>query len=325
LKPPKHTEKPGLRRSRKRPAGARKGRAFRLFAAAALALAGLGVFLFYGPFERFRLLWINTAMYSSHYKFLATSLYTPGYIASVLERNKGGAVGKTDPRALRPRGGDSLIFAEIKGNYYKGYLVKIADPARLSLARSSGPGGELLERIVARHGAAGGVNAAGYADDKARGLPAGMLIINGEAVNPGAPGRLHVMGGFREDYKLVVGAFSEAEIAAQGYVWAFEFGPLLVVNGGKTELSAFSGGLSPRTAIGQTADGSVLLLVIDGRQPGSIGATYQDVQTVLYANGAVNAIGLDGGSSSSMVLNGKLVNSPSGGDKERLLPNAIIF
>jgi exopolysaccharide biosynthesis protein len=42
------------------------------------------------------------------------------------------------------------------------------------------------------------------------------------------------MGGFREDHKLVVGMFSDVELAIQGYVWAFEFGPLLVVNGEKT-------------------------------------------------------------------------------------------
>jgi exopolysaccharide biosynthesis protein len=289
-----------------------------------LILAGLGAFLLYGPFEPFRLLWINTALYSSRYKFLATALYTPAYIASVLERNSGGAVGKTDPVPLRPAGGASLVFAEIKGNHYRGCLVKIADPGRLSLAVSSGPAGELLEQIVARYGAAGGINASGFADDKARGRPAGTLIVNGELVSRPSGG-LHVMGGFRRDHKLVVGAFSGEEIAAQGYVWAVEFGPLLIVNGEKTALTAFSGGLSPRTAIGQTADGSVLLLVIDGRQLASIGATYQDVQAVLYANGAVNAIGLDGGSSSSMVVEGKLVNSPSDGDAERLLPNAIVF
>jgi exopolysaccharide biosynthesis protein len=297
---------------------------FRRFLIALLFLAGMGIFVFYGPFKQFRLLWINTAMYSSHYKFLATSLYSPAYIASVLEQNSGGTAGKTDPEALRPRREDSLIFAEIKGNHYKGSLIKIGDPARLSLVRSSGPEGELLEQLVAKHGAAGGINAGAYADDRARGRPTGVLIVNGEQVNRCA-GRRHVMGGLRGDHKLVVGVFSDVELAAQGYVWAFEFGPLLIVNGEKTRLNAFSGGLSPRTAIGQTADGSVLLLVIDGRQLGSIGATYQDVQTILYANGAVNAIGLDGGSSSSMVLNGKLVNSPSGGDDERLLPNAIIF
>jgi exopolysaccharide biosynthesis protein len=299
------------------------GRVFRRVLGALFVLAGIGAFLFYGPFEQFRLLWINTAMYSSRYKFLATSLYSRSYIASVLDKNKGGSVGKTDQEPLSPRRGEEVIFAEIKGNYYKGYLVKVADPARLSLVASSRREGDLLEQLAA--GAAGGINASGYADDRARGLSAGIIIMNGETENPSFSGGRHVMGGFREDYKLVVGAFTGAEMSAQGYVWAFEFGPLLVVNGEKTELSAFSGGLAPRTAIGQTADGSVLLLVIDGRQSGSIGATYQDVQTVLYANGAVNAIGLDGGSSSSMVLDGRLINSPSGGDAERLLPNAIVF
>jgi exopolysaccharide biosynthesis protein len=325
VKPHKGREKPGAQKNcREKKTRTGKGRLLRRLLAVFLVLAGIGGFLFYGPFEQFRLLWINTAMYSSHYKFLATSLYSPAYIASVLERNSGGTVGKTDPEPLQARGEDSIIFAEIKGNHYKGYLIKIGDPARLSLVRSSGPEGELVEQLVAKHGAAGGINAGGYADDKARGRPTGIVIVNGELVNRCA-GRRHVIGGFRGDHKLVVGAFSDAELAAQDYDWAFEFGPLLVVNGEKTELNAFSGGLSPRTAIGQTADGSVLLLVIDGRQLSSIGATYLDVQTVLYANGAVNAIGLDGGSSSSMVLNGKLVNSPSDGDNERLLPNAIVF
>jgi exopolysaccharide biosynthesis protein len=292
---------------------------------AALALAGTGALLFYGPFEAFRLLWINTALYSSRYKFLATALYSPAYIDSVLERNKGGAEGQTSPDPLAAGGGAGFTVTEVRGTYYRGYLVKIPNPSRLSLVLSPRREGSLLEELTGAHGAVGGINASGFADDTARGLPAGMLILDGQAVNRGFSGRRHVMGGFREDHKLIVGAFTEAEIAAQGYVWAFEFGPLFIVNGEKTALDAFSGGLSPRTAIGQTADGSVLLLVIDGRQVTSIGATYQDVQTVLYGHGAVNAIGLDGGSSSSLALDNRVVNSPSGGDEERLLPNAIIF
>jgi exopolysaccharide biosynthesis protein len=112
---------------------------------------------------------------------------------------------------------------------------------------------------------------------------------------------------------------------AQQYLWAFEFGPLLIVNGEKTELTSFSGGLAPRTAIGQTAEGHVLLVVADGRQKTSIGATFQDMQAILFANGAVNAINLDGGSSTTMVYQGRVTNSPSDGDAERLLPNAILF
>ena len=56
-------------------------------------------------------------------------------------------------------------------------------------------------------------------------------------------------------------------------------------------------GLNPRTAIGQRSDGAMLLLTIDGRQPSSMGATYEDLIEVMMNYGAVNAANLDGGSS----------------------------
>jgi exopolysaccharide biosynthesis protein len=289
-------------------------------------LAGAAAFLFYGPFESFRLLWINTAMYSSHFTFLATSLYTPAYIASVLEGNRAGSTGKTRIVPLPEANlGGSVLCVPVKGNYYKGYLLKVDDPKRLSLVSSSRKEGMLLEELAAAHGASHGINAGGYAGDKTRGIPSGILIMDGQMVNRGVSKARHVMGGFREDGLFAAGAFTREEIPALDYVWAVEFGPLLILNGEKTALNAFSGGLSPRTAIGQREDGSVLLLVIDGRQPGSIGATYQDIQTILYDNGAVNAFGLDGGSSSTLLFNGALANSPSGGKQDRLLPNAILF
>ena len=70
-------------------------------------------------------------------------------------------------------------------------------------------------------------------------------------------------------------------------------------------------GVGPRTAIGQKKDGTVLFLVIDGRQPGySIGATLRDVQDILFEKGCYIAANLDGGSSSTLYLNGKVVNKP---------------
>ena len=153
----------------------------------------------------------------------------------------------------------------------------------------------------------------------------GTTIIDGITVSRCTEGERHVMGGLTAEGKLSVGYFTEGEITAQGYVWAVEFGPIFIVNGMPVELSSFFGGLAPRTAIGQTADGAILLVVTDGRRVGSFGATYQDIQKILYAAGAVNAIGLDGGSSSTMVWDGKVVNIPSDGDAGRLLPNAILF
>ena len=63
----------------------------------------------------------------------------------------------------------------------------------------------------------------------------------------------------------------------------------------------------------------------EGRQIDSIGATFQDLQTILLANGVVNAKNLDGGSSSCMVYQGELVHTASGGNNDRLLPNAILY
>ena len=70
-----------------------------------------------------------------------------------------------------------------------------------------------------------------------------------------------------------------------------------------------SSGVNPRTAIGQRSDGAVLLLVIDGRQVISMGATYQDLVDIFLEYGAVNACNLDGGSSTLMWFDGGYVNN----------------
>lgn len=292
---------------------------------AAVGVVLLAAFLFYGPWESFKQLWINTSMYSSHFKFLATALYTEDYIQSVLDKNKAAVDRKTDKENVVVAGGSGLYVDRIKGDYFTGAIIKIEDPRRVSMVLSDDRRGTLLEDMVGVHQALGGVNASGFSDDKERGLPWGTTIVNGVFVSRNPRGDRHVMGGFTRDHKLVVGLFSDDEIAARDYLWAFEFGPLLIVNGEKTEMTDFSGGLAPRTAIGQLRNGEVLLVVVDGRRIDSLGATYRDMQTILYANGAVNAIGLDGGSSTSMVYRGELVNTPSEGEAGRLLPSAIIF
>jgi exopolysaccharide biosynthesis protein len=285
----------------------------------------LAALLFYGPWESFKHLWINTSIYSSRFKFLAAALYTEEYIQSVLDKNKPSVDQKTSKEKLALSGGNELYFDRLKGDYFSGAIIKLEDPRRLSLVPSDDRQGTLLEDIVNRHGALGGINASGFSDDKERGLPWGNTIIDGVFVSRNPRQGRHVMGGFTRGHKLVAGVFSDDEIMAQDYLWAFEFGPLLIVNGERTEMTDFSGGLAPRTAIGQLQNGAVLLVVVDGRRIDSIGATYKDMQTILYANGAVNAIGLDGGSSTTMVYRGELVNIPSEGDAGRRLPNAIIF
>ena len=80
----------------------------------------------------------------------------------------------------------------------------------------------------------------------------------------------------------------------------------------------------PRTGVGVTADGQVLLVVVDGRQPRySEGLTMRRFARLFLHLGATFAMNLDGGGSSTMVVNGTVVNRPSSG-VERSVGSAIV-
>ncbi|MNN11575.1 hypothetical protein D3C81_1245380 [compost metagenome] len=78
--------------------------------------------------------------------------------------------------------------------------------------------------------------------------------------------------------------------------------------------------------MGQKEDGSILFVIIDGRQPGySIGASLYDVQQIMLDHGAVIAANLDGGSSTVLATKGgEIVNKPSSEYGERYLPTAFL-
>ena len=105
---------------------------------------------------------------------------------------------------------------------------------------------------------------------------------------------------------------------------ALSFGPILVVNGNPSVVNGTGGGLNPRTAIGQREDGAVLLLVIDGRQANSLGASYEDVLNVMVEHGAVNAANLDGGSSSLLYYQGEYINNCASLYGPRNMPTSFI-
>lgn len=83
-------------------------------------------------------------------------------------------------------------------------------------------------------------------------------------------------------------------------------------------------GRAPRSAVGVTSDGDFLLAVVDGRQWISRGCTLTEWAQILIDFGAVDAINLDGGGSSALVINGELMNSPSDGS-ERPVGSAIVI
>jgi len=112
-------------------------------------------------------------------------------------------------------------------------------------------------------------------------------------------------------------------------VYVLGAGPMLVKNGDlflTSTVEQFPAdiaiGRAPRTAIGIDKDGNLLLVVVDGRQPSSIGMTLLELAQFLRELGAVDAMNLDGGGSSELVINGEVMNRPSDG-KERRIGDAL--
>ena len=115
-----------------------------------------------------------------------------------------------------------------------------------------------------------------------------------------------------------------------GVVSAVGGGPQIVRNGaaifraGETFTPLQLGARAPRTGLGQLADGRIILVAVDGRQPGySIGLTNFELAQTMVRLGAVTAMAFDGGGSTTMAFNGTLLNRPSG--PERSISTALLF
>lgn len=107
-------------------------------------------------------------------------------------------------------------------------------------------------------------------------------------------------------------------------------GPAIVTGGQRFQAwdaegfeTGFATARHPRTAIGFTAVGDLVLAVVDGRQAHSRGATLDELATLMVSLGCVEAINLDGGGSSQLSIDGLTVNRPSDG-LERPIANALL-
>ena len=180
--------------------------------------------------------------------------------------------------------------------------------------------------MVNKYDALGGINAGGFQDDGGSGLggvPEGLTLVNGESV--GKTSDTSVFVGFDDNGLMYVGYFDAWSAEQNGIHNGVSFGPILIMNGEPVDANSLPSGVNPRTSIGQRADGAVMMLVIDGRQVHSMGATYADCLNIMLDHGAVNAINMDGGSSTSMYYNGEYVNRNSSQHGARPLPSAFRF
>jgi exopolysaccharide biosynthesis protein len=232
-----------------------------------------------------------------------------------------------------------LIHVEdIKGETYVGKIMYIKDPRYIHVVSSHSPGGEKVSNMAARTNALAAINAGGFFwTERTEGMkgpeyegveqvmqPLGIIVSQGKKII-GDEKAQHDIVGFTDKGVLVSGRYTYEEMKKLGVTEAVSFLPRLIVNG-KPMIKEGDGGwgVAPRTAIAQKADGTVMFLVIDGRALHSFGATLKDVQNELLKRGAVNAVNLDGGSSSSMYYRGKIITTPSGMVGEKPLPDAFI-
>ena len=217
-----------------------------------------------------------------------------------------------DEWGLIDEDGDGIIIDPVRGDGYSGYMMVVLDPSRVVLGcrpEMFGVEGLRVAQMAKHFGAVAAINASGFLDEGGNGqgeTPDAMVVYEGQIYyeSSGVQGGFV---GFDSNHIMHVGRLSASTIKARDIQYGVAFGPVLVANGELIQQS--SSGINPRTAIGQRSDGAVLMLVIDGRQLVSLGATYTDLAEIMIEYGAVNACNLDGGSSSLMWYNGEIINN----------------
>lgn len=300
------------------------------------ALVTMPIYIFYGPFEEVKATIVGASWNTLRHQYIARFFLTDEAIQRII-----GGTYAVDPTVdgeelqkldLGKDYDDKVEVFNIDGGDFEGKLIVVHDPRRIVVGYSSlfPDSGETTSRIVKNFGGIAGINAGGFLDrgwTGTGGTPLGFIIHNGEVIIDQYEGKdvKQETVAFTREGMLIVGRHTMKQLKEYGVKEGVSFGPPLIVNGKPTIKKGDGGwGIAPRTAIGQRKNGEVLLLVIDGRSLESLGATLRDVQDILLEYGAVNAANLDGGSSTTMYYNGKVINKPSDKLGERMVPSAFV-
>lgn len=288
--------------------------------------------VFWGPFQALKVVAVGSIATSRHPQVVEAFL-SQAQIDAIMHSTAGNSTGngiqlgkeevKTDPS-------DGIVIEDIKGNNFRGKVMLIKDPKRVKLVTTTqiGVAGERVSDMVKDAGAIAGINAGGFYDPDGKGngaYPDGVTVHNGAIVHNNINEDSRNMVGLDANGKLILGDVKASEVAEKGIREGISFEPNLVVDGKGVVQGDGGWGMAPRTAIGQKADGTIIFVVIDGRQPTwSMGAWLRDLMNIFLDYGAVNACNLDGGSSSEMVYDGKVINKLWNVFGERYIPTAFV-
>ncbi len=289
---------------------------------------------------------VTTILETGQLKFLASWFLSPEEIQAIVDQNSMEAFNvQVDTNLIQPGSFGSvdvetgqtqeetadIEIVEVAGGTFTGTMMIVKDPSRVSLATIYPwkEYGVTLDTLVKNNNAVGGINGGLYnSTNNSGGSPYGVIVSNGE-IQHNKPREYAglVLVGFTEDNILQIIDISKmssqdvedmvAEMKIRDAVTFQEEASdannhfvQLIINGESREMNGMGSGLNPRTAIGQRADGSVLMFVTDGRgKSGHLGASCADLIAVMEEFDAVNAANLDGGSSSCMYYNGEYLMS----------------
>lgn len=298
--------------------------------------ASMSMLVFYGPFQTVKRTLVGASWYTLSHQYIARFFLTDEAIARIL-----GSTYAIDP-TLKGEEVQTLTFGKnhddrievfnIDGGDFRGKMIIVHNPLTVVAGYSENmpKSGETTSSIALRNGAAAAINAGGFIDQGwtgTGGAPMGFIIHDGKVVYNQYKSESIKMdtAAFTNTGMLIVGKHSISQLKKYGVKEGVSFGPPLIVNGRPTISKGDGGyGIAPRTAIGQKKTGEVIFLVIDGRSLESLGASLKEVQDILLQYGAVNAVNLDGGSSTTMYFNGKVINKPSDKLGERTVPTVFM-
>lgn len=288
---------------------------------------------------------VTTILETGQLKFLASWFLSPEEIQRIVDQNsmkelnaridttliQSGGFGSAGMEDIGAAKEADIEIVEVAGATYTGTMMIVKDPSRVSLAtiypwRDKGV---TLEELVDSCGAIGGINGGLYNSvNNSGGRPYGVVVSNGEIqLNKPQEYKGLVLIGFTEENILQIVDISkmnetevEKMVDEMGIRDAVTFQEessdvnnhfvQLIINNEAREMNGTGSGLNPRTAIGQRADGAVLMFVTDGRgKSGHLGASGADLISVMQEFEAVNAANLDGGSSSCMYYDNEYLMS----------------
>ncbi len=289
----------------------------------------------YGPYDKARVFWITTAMETGSHKYFANIFYSVNTIKEVMNNNylieinedtdaNSISVGQEEKITSYTSVYEKQILEHEEGALYKliqfkykefdCHMIAIYDPKRLEIGYNKKINqGRILSDIIKDHNAILGINGGGYL--WSNGYPSGLVVHDGKIIYASGKGK-YTTAAINYDGVLIVGNLSTADVKTKNIKEAVSFKPVLIVNGKAASFKGTGGsGLNPRTVIAQRKDGIILLLVVNGygsrlSWKGRGGVYVTDLITILQRYNAYNAINMDGGSSTTMVIGNKLINDP---------------